>query len=211
MKVRLEESPRAPGSASARSAASSTRSRASVRSTRRVVLTALDVLGYASRPPPAAHLGVDGSDRPRAGEPVLPEGWPGSSRSTWRGSGTARCCARRAWAACTRTTTCRRCSTHGVAGIVVSGIHAVADTDPARYRRLTGNGLPVVLVNGHLSPAVERRRSRSTTRRSSTRPCDTSPTWAIGGSPWRSARCGTPCIRRAPRSGSRCGLTSTRT
>jgi DNA-binding LacI/PurR family transcriptional regulator len=40
---------------------------------------------------------------------------------------------------------------HGVAGIVfVSGIHAVADTDPARYRRLTGNGLPVVLVNGDL-------------------------------------------------------------
>lgn len=40
---------------------------------------------------------------------------------------------------------------HAVSGIVfVSGIHAVADTDPQRYRRLTDSGLPVVLVNGHL-------------------------------------------------------------
>lgn len=40
---------------------------------------------------------------------------------------------------------------HAVSGIVsVSGIHAVADADPQRYRRLTENGFPVVLVNGHL-------------------------------------------------------------
>ncbi len=40
---------------------------------------------------------------------------------------------------------------HAVSGIVfVSGIHAVAETDPGRYRRLTEAGLPVVLVNGHL-------------------------------------------------------------
>jgi LacI family transcriptional regulator, repressor for deo operon, udp, cdd, tsx, nupC, and nupG len=40
---------------------------------------------------------------------------------------------------------------HGVAGIVfVSGIHAVAGTDVGRYLRLTEQGLPLVLVNGHL-------------------------------------------------------------
>jgi alanine racemase len=38
---------------------------------------------------------------------------------------------------------------HGVAGIVfVSGMHAVADSPPGRYQRLTEAGLPVVFVNG---------------------------------------------------------------
>jgi LacI family repressor for deo operon, udp, cdd, tsx, nupC, and nupG len=40
---------------------------------------------------------------------------------------------------------------HGVAGIIfVSGMHAIADADPGRYERLTGAGLPVVLINGFL-------------------------------------------------------------
>ena len=40
---------------------------------------------------------------------------------------------------------------HGVAGIIfVSGMHAIADSDPGRYQRLTETGLPVVLINGYL-------------------------------------------------------------
>ena len=48
---------------------------------------------------------------------------------------------------------------HSVAGIVfVSGVHALVDSDPARYQRLLDLGLPFVLVNGALAdldaPAV---------------------------------------------------------
>ena len=40
---------------------------------------------------------------------------------------------------------------HGVAGIIfVSGMHAIADGDASRYRGLTDSGLPVVLINGFL-------------------------------------------------------------
>ncbi len=40
---------------------------------------------------------------------------------------------------------------HAVSGIIfVSGIHAIADTDPARYVRLVDMGLPIVMVNGYL-------------------------------------------------------------
>ncbi len=41
---------------------------------------------------------------------------------------------------------------HSVAGIVfVSGVHALVDSDPARYQRLMDLGLPIVLVNGALT------------------------------------------------------------
>lgn len=41
---------------------------------------------------------------------------------------------------------------HSVAGIVfVSGVHALVDSDPARYQRLIDLGLPIVLVNGALA------------------------------------------------------------
>jgi DNA-binding LacI/PurR family transcriptional regulator len=41
---------------------------------------------------------------------------------------------------------------HGVTGIVfVSGVHALADSDPARYQRLMDLGLPIVLINGALA------------------------------------------------------------
>jgi LacI family repressor for deo operon, udp, cdd, tsx, nupC, and nupG len=41
---------------------------------------------------------------------------------------------------------------HGVSGIVfVSGVHALANSDPARYQRLMDLGLPIVLVNGALA------------------------------------------------------------
>ena len=37
----------------------------------------------------------------------------------------------------------------GVAGIIfVSGLHADATSDPARYQALRERGLPIVLVNG---------------------------------------------------------------
>lgn len=40
---------------------------------------------------------------------------------------------------------------HGVSGIIfVSGVHAMAGSDPQRYLRLTDRGLPIVCVNGHL-------------------------------------------------------------
>lgn len=43
----------------------------------------------------------------------------------------------------------------GVAGIVfVSGIHAVAGTNPARYQRLRDRRVPIVLVNGYV-PGVD--------------------------------------------------------
>lgn len=41
---------------------------------------------------------------------------------------------------------------HSVAGIVfVSGVHALVDSDPARYQRLLDLKLPIVLVNGALA------------------------------------------------------------
>lgn len=41
---------------------------------------------------------------------------------------------------------------HTVAGIIfVSGVHAVVDSDPARYQRLLDLKLPIVLVNGALA------------------------------------------------------------
>ena len=41
---------------------------------------------------------------------------------------------------------------HGVTGIVfVSGVHALVDSDPARYQRLLDLNLPIVLVNGALA------------------------------------------------------------
>ena len=41
---------------------------------------------------------------------------------------------------------------HSVAGIIfVSGVHALVDSDPARYQRLLDLGLPFVLVNGALA------------------------------------------------------------
>jgi LacI family repressor for deo operon, udp, cdd, tsx, nupC, and nupG len=41
---------------------------------------------------------------------------------------------------------------HSVTGIVfVSGVHALVDSDPARYQRLIDLGLPIVLVNGALA------------------------------------------------------------
>ncbi len=41
---------------------------------------------------------------------------------------------------------------HSVTGIVfVSGVHALVDSDPARYQRLLDLGLPIVLVNGALA------------------------------------------------------------
>lgn len=46
----------------------------------------------------------------------------------------------------------RRLLERGVSGIVfVSGIHAVADTDPQRYASLRERGVPIVFVNGYLS------------------------------------------------------------
>jgi len=43
----------------------------------------------------------------------------------------------------------------GVSGIIfVSGIHAVAETNPQRYSTLRDKGLPIVLVNGYL-PGVD--------------------------------------------------------
>ncbi len=41
---------------------------------------------------------------------------------------------------------------HSVTGIVfVSGVHALVDSDPARYQRLMDLGVPIVLVNGALA------------------------------------------------------------
>jgi alanine racemase len=120
-------------------------------STRRVVLTALDVLGYERparlRPRPS---GLVGLVVPELENPFFPRLAGQLEIDLARAGYTAVLCSQ-SLGGVHEDDYVQTLLEHGVAGIVfVSGIHAVADTDPGRYQRLTGNGLPVVLVNGYL-------------------------------------------------------------
>ena len=119
--------------------------------TRRVVLTALDVLGY-ERParlrPRAA--GLMGIIVPELENPFFPRMAGQLEIDLSRLGYTAVLCSQ-SLGGVHEDNYVQTLIEHGVSGIVfVSGIHAVADTDTERYRRLTRHGLPVVLVNGYL-------------------------------------------------------------
>jgi alanine racemase len=120
-------------------------------STRRVVLTALDVLGYERparlRPRGAGLMGLI---VPELENPFFPRLAGQLEIDLSRAGYTAVLCSQ-SLGGVHEDDYVQTLLEHGVAGIVfVSGIHAVADTDPGRYQRLSGNGLPVVLVNGCL-------------------------------------------------------------
>ncbi len=127
--------------------------------TRSVVLTAVDVLGY-DRP---ARLrkrtsGLVGLVVPELENPFFPRlAQALEDRLMQRGYTTVLCS--QTLGGVHEDEYVRTLLEHGVAGIIfVSGIHAVADSPPARYRRLTEAGLPVVFVNGPMpdvrAPAV---------------------------------------------------------
>jgi DNA-binding LacI/PurR family transcriptional regulator len=123
--------------------------------TRRAVLTALDVLGY-ERPARlrSRSAGLVGLIVPELDNPIFPAFAQAVETAL----------ARRGYALvlCTQTPGgmhedeyTRVLLERGVSGIVfVSGLHADSSADPARYRRLREQGLPIVLVNGFL-PGVQ--------------------------------------------------------
>ncbi len=119
--------------------------------TRRRVLTALDVLGYdrPSRLRPRA-AGLVGLVVPELENPFFPRLAGQLEVDLARQGYTAVLCSQ-SLGGVHEDEYVSTLLEHGVAGIVfVSGVHAMASTDPERYRRLTASGLPVVLVNGEL-------------------------------------------------------------
>jgi alanine racemase len=127
--------------------------------TRRVVLTAVDVLGY-DRP---ARLrkrtsGLVGLVVPELENPFFPR-LAQALEDRLAGHGYTPVLCSQTLGGVHEDDFVASLLEHGVAGIVfVSGIHAVADTPPARYQRLTEAGLPIVFVNGPMptvaAPAV---------------------------------------------------------
>jgi alanine racemase len=122
--------------------------------TRRVVLTAVDVLGY-DRP---ARLrkrtsGLVGLVVPELENPFFPRMAQALEDRLVRSGYTPVLCSQ-TLGGVHEDDYVHTLLGHGVAGIIfVSGIHAVADSPPARYQRLIEAGLPVVFVNGPV-PAV---------------------------------------------------------
>lgn len=124
-------------------------------STRQAVLTSLDVLGY-DRPSRlvARSAGLVGLVVPELDNPVFPLFAQVVESGLARNGYTS--------VLCTLTpggvhedVYVQMLLDRGVSGIIfVSGIHAIADTDPVRYRALIERGVPIVLVNGYL-PGVE--------------------------------------------------------
>ena len=120
--------------------------------TRQAVLTAIDVLGYdrptrlqaevgpARRPGRCPSWSTRSSRRSRR-----------SSRPRWPRRGSRRCCAPRPRAGCTRTTTCRCCSTAACPGSSSLRPARRRHRRPGRYQGLRERGLPIVLVNGWLA------------------------------------------------------------
>ncbi|MDP3891229.1 LacI family DNA-binding transcriptional regulator [Nocardioides sp.] len=120
--------------------------------TRRAVLSAVDVLGY-ERPSRlrAKVAGLVGLIVPELANPIFPKFAEAVSIALARHGYTPVLCSVSA-GGIHEDAYVRTLRNHGVAGIIfVSGIHAIPDTDPDRYRELCEAGLPLVLVNGYLS------------------------------------------------------------
>jgi len=123
--------------------------------TRRAVLTAVDVLGYerpAQLRPRVA--GLIGLLVPELENPIFPRFAQVIETSLAQHGFTPVLCTR-SLGGVHEDDYVQVLLDRGVSGIIfVSGIHAIVDTDPSRYARLTEQGVPIVLVNGYL-PGVE--------------------------------------------------------
>ena len=120
-------------------------------STRRQVLTAIDVLGYDRparlRPRVAGLVGVV---VPEIENPFFPRLAQLIELTLAQHGYTPVLCSQ-SLGGIHEDDYVRSLLEHGVAGIIfASGMHAIDGADPGRYQRLTENGLPVVLINGYL-------------------------------------------------------------
>ena len=117
--------------------------------TRRQVLTAIDVLGYdrPSRLKPRS-VGLVGLIIPELENPYFPR-FAHMVENVLSRHGFAPVLCSRTLGGVHEDDYVGMLLEHAVSGIIfVSGIHAIADTTPDRYRRLLDMGLPIVLVNG---------------------------------------------------------------
>jgi DNA-binding LacI/PurR family transcriptional regulator len=118
--------------------------------TRQAVLTALDVLGY-ERPPrlQQRRAGLIGLVVPELTNPIFPAFAQTIETALAMAGYTAVLCTR-AFGGITEDDYTDLLLERSVAGIIfVNGMHADTHADPSRYRRLTAQGLPIVLVNGY--------------------------------------------------------------
>jgi LacI family transcriptional regulator, repressor for deo operon, udp, cdd, tsx, nupC, and nupG len=123
--------------------------------TRRQVLTAIDVLGYdrPSRLRPRA-AGLVGLIVPELENPYFPR-FAQMVESTLARFGYTPVLCSQSLGGVHEDDYVEMLQEHAVSGIIfVSGIHAIHDTDPARYTRLVEMGLPIVMINGYL-PGVQ--------------------------------------------------------
>jgi len=120
-------------------------------STRRAVLTALDVLGYERPARLRQHAaGLVGLIVPELGNPIFPALAQAAESALARHGYTTVLCTQTPGGVHEDEYT-RMLLDRGVSGIVfVSGLHADAAADPGRYQALVDQGLPIVLVNGYL-------------------------------------------------------------
>lgn len=119
--------------------------------TREMVLASLDVLGY-ERPPQLTPrtAGLVGLIVPELDNPVFPMFAQAAEKALVRNGYAPVLCTLTAGGV-HEDDYVALLQQRNVAGIIfVSGIHAVADTSPARYTRLREHGMPIVLVNGYL-------------------------------------------------------------
>jgi DNA-binding LacI/PurR family transcriptional regulator len=119
--------------------------------TRQAVLTALDVLGY-ERPERLRKrsAGLVGLVVPELDNPIFPAFAQVIESALARQGYTPVLCTQTPGGVHEDEYT-KMLLERGVAGIVfVSGLHADATTDPARYQALRRRGLPIVLVNGYV-------------------------------------------------------------
>jgi alanine racemase len=118
-------------------------------STRRAVLTAIDVLGY-ERPARlrTRKAGLVGLIVPELENPIFPRMAQAIEVALVRHGYTPVLCTQ-SLGGVHEDEYVTTLMDRGVSGIIfVSGIHAIADTDPARYQAYVDGGLPIVLVNG---------------------------------------------------------------
>lgn len=122
--------------------------------TRQKVLAALDVLGY-ERPLRLRHrsAGQIGLITPELSNPIFPAFAQVIEQNLTGYGYTAVLCTQHPGGA-TEDELVEALAERGVMGIVfLSGLHADLNSDPERYARLVGRGVPYVLINGY-NPAV---------------------------------------------------------